>query len=125
MSKPMSISAATSVKSMHLTPNGTIILTSRKDVQVGDSWTNEGVLYTVLDVPDGYDPSDWKICGWCFKSKIQDNIQLLTCGKCMTTKYCSKVCQKNHWSIHKSICEKQCDSDIMSEDQEKAQHNNT
>lgn len=32
--------------------------------------------------------------------------QLLLCGKCKKIHYCSRECQKAHWSVHKPICKK-------------------
>lgn len=34
----------------------------------------------------------------------EDSENLLLCGKCKKTKYCSIACQKEDWSIHKKIC---------------------
>ena len=30
--------------------------------------------------------------------------KLFACSKCLCAKYCSKQCQKNHWKLHKMIC---------------------
>ena len=47
-----------------------------------------------------------KTCCYCHVRK--DN--LLTCGKCGKATYCSKNCQLNHWSHHKSLCKLVCES---------------
>jgi hypothetical protein len=47
-----------------------------------------------------------KTCCYCHLRK--DN--LLKCGKCGKATYCSKNCQVNHWSHHKSVCKLVCES---------------
>ena len=47
-----------------------------------------------------------KTCCYCHMRK--DN--LLTCSKCRKATYCSKNCQVNHWSHHKSLCKLVCES---------------
>ena len=39
-------------------------------------------------------------CAYCFRS----DVQLKTCQRCMTAKYCGKECQKLHWRRHKYMC---------------------
>jgi len=39
-------------------------------------------------------------CANCGKT----DVPLFTCSRCKQVKYCSPVCQKTHWSIHKSDC---------------------
>lgn len=40
-------------------------------------------------------------CSFCLKS----DIKLFECSRCRCAKYCSKACQKKHWSLHKANCE--------------------
>ena len=47
-----------------------------------------------------------KTCCYCHVRK--DN--LLRCGKYGKATYCSKKCQVNHWSNHKSVCKLVCES---------------
>jgi parallel beta-helix repeat protein len=47
-----------------------------------------------------------KTCCYCHVYK--DN--LLRCIKCRKATYCSKNCQVNHWSHHKSVCKLVCES---------------
>lgn len=46
-----------------------------------------------------------KKCGNCLKPK-EDNTTLMVCSRCRMAKYCSKECQKGHWSQHKKACSK-------------------
>jgi hypothetical protein len=41
-------------------------------------------------------------CNFC----DQRIIGMLMCGKCKTTNYCSKECQRKDWGSHKSLCKK-------------------
>lgn len=46
-------------------------------------------------------------CYWCASTKSAERSdgKLLTCGGCRTSKYCSKDCQKKHWTtVHKLEC---------------------
>lgn len=36
----------------------------------------------------------------------------LTCTRCQVYQYCSKDCQKAHWSLHKKVCGKSLDYDL-------------
>jgi hypothetical protein len=47
-----------------------------------------------------------KTCCYCRVRK--DN--LLKCSKCRKATYCSRNCQVNHWSHHKSVCKLVCES---------------
>ena len=40
-----------------------------------------------------------EICHYCFKEG-----ETLRCSKCKITRYCSKLCQKRHWKVHKVSC---------------------
>ena len=44
-------------------------------------------------------------CANCSIKKIQLN----RCGRCKTVFYCSRECQKNHWSSHKKVCGYKCE----------------
>ncbi|KAG9192651.1 hypothetical protein G6011_11385 [Alternaria panax] len=44
-------------------------------------------------------------CGGCDVSSRLKDEALLACGKCKNHKYCSTLCQKKHWKIHKKVCE--------------------
>ena len=35
------------------------------------------------------------------------------CGRCKTTKYCSAVCQKAHWPMHKKTCVAKPDVEVV------------
>ena len=41
---------------------------------------------------------------WCSDCKGKC-VDLKMCGKCFTTGYCNKNCQKRHWSKHKQLCD--------------------
>ncbi len=38
-------------------------------------------------------------CCWCGRTPA-----LCLCSRCQVTRYCSPVCQKAHWKIHKDAC---------------------
>lgn len=40
-------------------------------------------------------------CAFCFRR----DIQLKSCQRCMTARYCGKKCQKLHWGRHKYMCQ--------------------
>lgn len=40
-------------------------------------------------------------CSFCLKEVESD----LKCSRCRTARYCDKVCQKQHWAVHKNICQ--------------------
>jgi hypothetical protein len=42
-------------------------------------------------------------CVYCCQSN-EDMSPLLTCSGCNTARYCNKECQKNHWKVHKILC---------------------
>ena len=44
------------------------------------------------------------VCGSCRKHAKQVGHDLLKCGRCKNQWYCSEVCQKDHWAIHKKVC---------------------
>ncbi|KAK3069790.1 hypothetical protein LTR53_011605 [Teratosphaeriaceae sp. CCFEE 6253] len=44
------------------------------------------------------------LCGICGSEAPGTSRGLLTCGRCMTGKYCSKPCQVQDWPTHKLIC---------------------
>lgn len=46
-------------------------------------------------------------CQNCLKTS--DKVKLLVCGKCEKIHYCSRQCQKAHWSEHKPICASNCE----------------
>jgi hypothetical protein len=45
-----------------------------------------------------------KLCCYCSKTSIQS--VLLQCSKCKSVHYCSVVCQRANWKLHKTICKK-------------------
>lgn len=47
--------------------------------------------------------SKFKLCANCGNA---GNPFLQKCGKCKRTYYCSKDCQKEHWTYHKNCCYK-------------------
>ncbi|KAK3638457.1 Egl nine 1 [Elasticomyces elasticus] len=40
-----------------------------------------------------------QVCGICGKGGY-----LFKCGRCKTTYYCSKLCQTQNWTVHKTVC---------------------
>jgi hypothetical protein len=44
------------------------------------------------------------VCAGCSGTHGEDGGALLQCSKCKDRKYCSVVCQKKHWKIHKKLC---------------------
>jgi hypothetical protein len=58
--------------------------------------TNGSFMKTLKHASD-YLKDMCEVCG-----KNTKNI----CSKCMKVKYCSKVCQKSHWRVHKLECAK-------------------
>lgn len=44
------------------------------------------------------------VCADCGKEEKEDGKPLDRCARCQDRKYCSKACQKRHWSLHKIIC---------------------
>ena len=56
---------------------------------------------TGSDAPSMAPPS----CMQCGKEATED-VPLKRCGKCHTTQYCSRECQKASWPIHKTFCGK-------------------
>ena len=42
-----------------------------------------------------------KKCLCCFK-EVEGNLK---CCGCRTASYCSRECQKEHWPVHKNICQ--------------------
>ncbi|KAI1821825.1 hypothetical protein F4861DRAFT_541599 [Xylaria intraflava] len=45
-----------------------------------------------------------KKCTNCGKDKQADGGSLLSCGRCMKAKYCSRSCQRADWREHKRFC---------------------
>jgi len=43
-------------------------------------------------------------CANCAKTKSDSGLNLKSCAKCQTTKYCSRECQKADWKKHKKVC---------------------
>lgn len=44
-------------------------------------------------------------CGGCAATAQPDGSALLQCAKCKVRVYCSTVCQKKHWKVHKKVCD--------------------
>ncbi len=42
------------------------------------------------------------LCNYCDRNSLQ--AKLLSCSKCKKANYCSKLCQRSHWKIHKQLC---------------------
>ena len=47
------------------------------------------------------------VCGGCGARDRLDGEPLLSCGKCMTKKYCGTVCQQAHFKQHRCVCKPQ------------------
>lgn len=58
-------------------------------------------------------PGHGKRCTNCLKNSFDCKL----CGACKNTYYCSKLCQKQHWQIHKLSCSRNihCGSNAMVE----------
>lgn len=41
----------------------------------------------------------------CTKCGRGGNPKLLVCSRCKRAGYCSKICQKQDWKLHKAVCE--------------------
>jgi hypothetical protein len=48
---------------------------------------------------------DPDVCAGCGSDAGPTGKILLMCARCKDRKYCSAECQKQHWSIHKKLCE--------------------
>jgi hypothetical protein len=91
-----------------------------KEKVEGRKWeTGKGVKhrffveYAAMDVwGDGiamsphwlYRSLDLSRCTTCLKPSSPDEGELKRCGRCGTATYCSDVCQKGDWKVHKDIC---------------------
>lgn len=44
---------------------------------------------------------------WCAQclSVAEPGTKYLACGHCLAVNYCSKACQRRHWSAHRAFCE--------------------
>jgi hypothetical protein len=43
-------------------------------------------------------------CAACGSSSSSSGDPLKTCGRCKAVKYCSALCQRTHWPVHKASC---------------------
>ena len=59
---------------------------------------------------EGFAPVDditrLKACAQCAKTSttLDVGVKLLSCARCGRVKYCSRECQRSHWSSHKKAC---------------------
>lgn len=74
-----------------------------------DPLTGEEITVEEFEAKDAMEQTNHKPhvnvmrkCAYCNKS----DTKLLRCGRCKTTYYCSKECQKPHWKKHKKVCKK-------------------
>lgn len=44
--------------------------------------------------------TDLTYCAFC----LRRDIELMSCKRCMTARYCEKECQRKHWRTHKYLC---------------------
>jgi hypothetical protein len=44
-------------------------------------------------------------CGGCGKERTADGESLLRCARCKDRNYCGVACQKQHWKVHKKVCD--------------------
>lgn len=47
-----------------------------------------------------------RACGACNVVDFMATDKFKQCGRCKNIRYCSKACQKAHWSTHKLVCKK-------------------
>ena len=69
-----------------------------------ETYFRRAVVYPLYPDPDVavHDLSRGKRCSYCNNLfELQD---LMKCSTCMSASYCSKQCQRNHWSDHKLQC---------------------
>jgi len=48
---------------------------------------------------------EYKACLLCDMTELNGK-KLVKCGRCQTSRYCNKICQRNHWKEHKKNCKK-------------------
>eukprot|EP00526_Cylindrotheca_closterium_P004996 CAMPEP_0113603508 /NCGR_PEP_ID=MMETSP0017_2-20120614/1315_1 /TAXON_ID=2856 /ORGANISM="Cylindrotheca closterium" /LENGTH=628 /DNA_ID=CAMNT_0000511903 /DNA_START=51 /DNA_END=1934 /DNA_ORIENTATION=+ /assembly_acc=CAM_ASM_000147 len=75
------------------------------EVQLSDVVTYFNTLKdTVIAAdPTRYIQRQVEICNNCRKG-VPSEGSLMTCARCKLAQYCSKACQKEHWSHHKKFC---------------------
>lgn len=61
------------------------------------------LIYGKTDQNLGSDITRVQICSQCGTEHI-NKPKLPLCGRCKTTRYCGKDCQRIHWSTHKRDC---------------------
>jgi hypothetical protein len=50
-------------------------------------------------------------CAGCGDKQCDEGTPLVVCSACKGTMYCGKVCQKQHWKMHKGVCVKKVDEE--------------
>lgn len=65
---------------------------------------NSAKIHALVILYDTWVASKTHKIHFCFHCLIFDQINLRKCSKCKTAAYCSKLCQKINWKIHKEVC---------------------
>lgn len=64
--------------------------------------TDEERLELIKNCRNHHKPTS-SSCGNC-QVTCQDGLKFYRCTRCKTNTYCSQLCQKEHWEIHKKVC---------------------
>jgi len=62
------------------------------------------VLAPPNDLATPMQPKQREICSACGDARDEGRPKFMMCARCRGASYCSKACQKAHWSAHKKVC---------------------